>query len=232
MSILYRTIITTWVLVLFSPFALGQIETEASVKIGAKVYQERCALCHGSQGMGEGIMALNIKNYPSTNLRTDPKHTTRQELYRIIAHGAALEGVSKFMPPMGNELSWTQLESVINFVIFLREDAAQAMSLLADAGGNVDEASIKLGRDVFAARCSLCHGKYGEGDGRMSKVVKNPPPANLTKSVVPVEYIGTIVDKGGQAVGRSPQMPPWGEQLNAKELSSVVKFVMTLREKE
>jgi cytochrome c oxidase cbb3-type subunit 3 len=49
---------------------------------------------------------------------------------------------------------------------------------------------------------------------------------------VPVEYIGTIVDKGGQAVGRSPQMPPWGEQLNAKELSSVVKFVMTLREKE
>lgn len=214
---------------LVSTNLFANAETKSSVEFGAQVYQERCSLCHGSQGMGEGILPLNIKNYPSTNLRINPKHNSREELYDIIAHGAAIEGVSEFMPPMGNELSWTQLESVIDFVMFLRENSAEAMSLLAAVGGASDEASIKIGREIFVSRCSLCHGKYGEGDGRMAKVVKNPSPANLTKSMFPKEYIATIVDKGGAAVGRSPQMPPWGEQLNPKELSSVVSFVMTLR---
>lgn len=203
-------------------------DTTPSLDIGAQVFNQRCSLCHGSQGMGEGKIPLKIPDYPDTNLFTAQKASTKEEIYNTVVYGSMLENINQYMPPMGNELTWTELESVSLFIGFLRNEPKQAIAKLSD----LDQQSsfITLGKDVFEARCVLCHGKNGLGDGRMAKIIKSPPPFNLTKSRAPAAYLKRIIEEGGQPLGRSPQMPPWGEQLSADELNAVVEYIISLRD--
>lgn len=69
----------------------------------------------------------------------------------------------------------------------------------------------KAAQELFAMRCSACHGQDGKGTGPTAKGF-NPPPADFTsaewqKSVTD-EHIELITVKGGVAVGKSSQMPP------------------------
>ncbi len=203
-------------------------EAKPCVGYGAEVFQSRCALCHGSDGMGEGILPLSLKNYPSTNLM-DPKHAKDiQSLEQVITYGGGLPEVSIEMPPWGDELTATQLKSVAQFVEFMRQDLESALVHLKKAGEKL-EPSIKIGRAIFQGRCTLCHGKYGLGDGKMSRIIKNPPPFNLTLSGAPDNYLSDIIHKGGGKMGRSPRMPPFGGDLSENEIKSVILFIKTLR---
>ncbi len=66
-------------------------------------------------------------------------------------------------------------------------------------------------RDVFAQRCSTCHGTDGKGSGPAAAAL-NPKPRNYTDkawqaSVTDDQLKKTIV-QGGAAVGKSALMPP------------------------
>lgn len=65
--------------------------------------------------------------------------------------------------------------------------------------------------EVFAGRCTPCHGPKGAGDGPASAGL-TPPPANFSKEdwqkSVSDEHIEKIIQYGGAAVGKSPAMPP------------------------
>lgn len=204
-------------------------DTTPSLEMGAEVFATRCVLCHGKQGMGEGRIPLKIKGYPKTNLASSNKTKTKNEIYNVIVYGGMRENISLYMPPMGNELTWSELESVSMFVFQLRKDPKGEINRLKAASKNIGK-SIDLGRDIFKSRCVLCHGKYGFGDGRMSKIIKAPPPFNLTKSIMPLDYLKQIITKGGEPIGRSKQMPPWGGQLSPLEVDAVAEYVHTLRE--
>lgn len=219
-------------LLLLPTLAIGaqQQETEPTVEIGAKVYQERCVLCHGMQAMGEGVLPMKLKNYPNTNLLKRIRTKSRGEIHDVVTHGASLEHISDFMPPMGAELTWTELESVVDFLMLIKRDTQQGLAMLKNKSPSViDTMDSFAGRDIYETRCVLCHGPTGEGNGRMSKIIKSPPPYNLTLSRLPKEYIVSIVTKGGEAMQRSGQMPPWGDQLNEEEIEHVVNYVMSLR---
>ena len=204
-------------------------EATPTLEIGASVYAQRCVLCHGSQGMGEGVLPLKLVDYPNTNLLLDKRNLSREEVHRIVTHGAALDDVSEYMPPMGDDLTWTELESVVDFVMLLKKDAKEAITLLASHNTSDETADLWVSKNVYETRRVLCHGEKGLGDGRMSKVIKTPPPYNLTLSRLPKSYLMDIVSKGGAQMQRSPQMPPWGEQLSPSEINSVVDYIMQLR---
>jgi mono/diheme cytochrome c family protein len=206
----------------------GKDDTTPTLDMGAEVFAERCVLCHGQQGMGEGRIPLKIKSYPNTNLATVNKAKTKKEIINIIAFGGMLDNINIYMPPMGNEITWSQLESVSMFVYELRNDPAGEISRLKKVS-KLTKTSVDLGRETYQSRCVLCHGEYGLGDGRMSKVVKNPPPFNLTNSSMPLDYLKLIITKGGEPIGRSKQMPPWGDQLTPLEINAVADYIHTLR---
>lgn len=203
-------------------------DTIPTVEFGTKVFAERCSLCHGSQALGEGKLALKIASYPNTNLMTDKIAKSLDDVRNIVVYGGTLSNVSKFMPPFGNELTWTEIESVSLFLVNFRESPDTHLKMLKSIQHSSAEGS-KLGREIFESRCTLCHGINGEGDGRMKKVIKSPPPYNLTKSVMPKEYLKQIVTLGGEPMSRSPQMPPWGDQLNDKEIDAVAEYIIGLR---
>lgn len=204
-------------------------DTTPTLEIGANVYVERCSLCHGSHGMGEGKIPLKIPNYPDTNLVTAVKTKSRKQIYNTVVYGSMLDNINKYMPPMGNELTWTELESVSMFVEELRNDTKHALALVDKNQSTQQNQTSTLGKELFESRCVLCHGAAGLGDGRMSKIIKSPPPYNLTLSRAPKEYLRQIIEKGGEAMRRSPQMPPWGGQLNEKELDAVIEYIVSLR---
>lgn len=202
---------------------------QPTLDIGAEVFQNRCTLCHGNDGLGEGLMPLKLKDYPNTNLMK-PKHPQdRASVHDIVVYGGTRGTVSNLMPPMGNDLTWTQVESVVDFVLHLRTEPEQAQAKLASLRTN-ENVSKKAGQDIFSSRCVLCHGKHGEGDGRMAKVIKNPPPADLTASRLPDDYLKQIIREGGAGVKRSPQMPPWGDQLSPVEIESLVLYLKSIRD--
>jgi hypothetical protein len=64
---------------------------------------------------------------------------------------------------------------------------------------------------VFATRCSTCHGQDGKGSGPASATL-NPKPRDYTSAAwqktVTDEQIKKTIVEGGPAVGKSPLMVP------------------------
>lgn len=202
-------------------------EAKPCMSYGAAVFQERCSLCHGSDGMGEGALSLSVREHPSTNL-LEPRVTYDDEsLRRAITEGSRFADISPMMPPWGDELTVTQMDSVVMFVSFLRKDTEGALKIAWNAAKE-NKPSVKVGRTVFRSRCSLCHGMEAMGDGRMAHRL-NPKPVNLTQSRAPDSYLKTIITMGGEAVGRSSRMPTWSGALTEAEIDAVILYVNTLR---
>ena len=96
---------------------------------------------------------------------------------------------------------------------------------------SVEELSDVRGSIVFRTYCMLCHGRYGDGKGRAARNY-NPPPANLVTSTVPDEYKEKIIRNGGGAMGRSPFMPPWGQELSDEQIHDVIAYLRVINIKK
>ena len=65
-----------------------------------KIFSERCAVCHGAEGKGDGVGAAALD--PKPRNYTDPewqKTVTDEQLRDIIVKGGAGVGKSPLMPP-------------------------------------------------------------------------------------------------------------------------------------
>ena len=105
------------------------------------------------------------------------------------------------------------------------ESAARGMGPLLPRSGA--DAAIFRGGVVFANYCVTCHGINADGNGRAARL-HNPRPANLRMSDKNDAYIKLIVTRGGEALGRSPGMPPWGEELTDEQINDVAAFVRSV----
>lgn len=214
---------------LYSICANSEIAAKTNTKVnhtmGAQVYEQRCILCHGYNGMGEGLIPLKLNDYPSTNLLEPSNGHTEKQILEIVTWGGLENNLS---PPWNEELSKEEILSVTKFVLYLRSDNLKASAMIREQ--ERDKSSSSLGKDIYKVRCVFCHGETGIGDGRMSKVIKNPPPYDLTKSVLPDIYLKRIINEGGEEVGRSPKMPPWSETLGESEVDSVILYIKSLRQ--
>ncbi len=89
------------------------------------------------------------------------------------------------------------------------------------------EAARAEAQEIFATRCTPCHGATGGGDGPASAGL-TPPPRNFHdkawQSTVTDEHIEQIIQYGGAAVGKSPAMP------SNPDLTSKPEVVAALRE--
>lgn len=98
------------------------------------------------------------------------------------------------------------------------------------AAANAHDLSPEHGNSVFHTYCVRCHGDEARGCGPAAHLYR-PRPANLTASTRSPEYKARIISGGGKSMGRSPFMPPWGQQLSHDDIADVVAFLATLEKK-
>jgi mono/diheme cytochrome c family protein len=92
---------------------------------------------------------------------------------------------------------------------------------------NSPEAGQYRGTLVFLNYCATCHGANADGLGRAARLY-TPKPANLRTSVMPDAYKEGIIRRGGQAMGRSEFMPPWGQELTDEQIRDVVTYLRSI----
>ena len=79
--------------------------------LGNQVYQQRCALCHGPEGKGDGPAAAGLNPKPRNH--TDGKYMnsrTDAQLLEVIHHGKGA------MPAWGGILTETEINAVLKHV--------------------------------------------------------------------------------------------------------------------
>lgn len=88
--------------------------------------------------------------------------------------------------------------------------AEPAAAVEAPAIAAIDPAVEREAQEIFANRCTPCHGAMGAGDGPASAGL-TPKPRNLRdkawQQTIDDGYLEKIITYGGSAVGRSPMMP-------------------------
>jgi len=80
------------------------------------------------------------------------------------------------------------------------------------------------GQQYFRTYCVACHGAAAAGCGTRARLY-SPRPANLTQSRRSPEYKAQIIRNGGQAMGRSPYMPPWVGQIGDDRIRDIVEYL-------
>jgi mono/diheme cytochrome c family protein len=89
------------------------------------------------------------------------------------------------------------------------------------------DAAVFRGGLVFSNYCITCHGINADGNGRAARLY-SPRPANLRMSDKNDAYLGLIIRMGGQALGRSEFMPPWGAELTDEQMKDLVAYLRSI----
>lgn len=89
------------------------------------------------------------------------------------------------------------------------------------------DARVFRGGLVYANYCVTCHGFNADGNGRAARLY-DPKPANLRMSDKNDAYFGLIIRMGGEAVSRSPFMPPWGDELTEEQTNDLVAYLRSI----
>jgi mono/diheme cytochrome c family protein len=104
---------------------------------------------------------------------------------------------------------------------------AALATAFSPAFGQSAQASADNGGALYQRYCATCHGVKADGTGAAARLFK-PPPADLTRSARPDEYKKLIIRVGGEPMGRSPGMPPWGQELSEEQIQDVVQYLRTV----
>jgi mono/diheme cytochrome c family protein len=112
--------------------------------LGARLYRETCAVCHGVKGEGAVGPVLSHEVFQRT---VEP-----QFIYRMLTMG-------REDTAMGSQPRYDarDMVSIISYVRSWRKEAPLKLPVLPT------ERSIKNGEAVYARSCASCHGRQGEG---------------------------------------------------------------------
>lgn len=83
----------------------------SGMDLGSKVYAQRCALCHGPQGHGDGPAAAGLNPKPRNHTDGSYMHTrTDAQLLEVIRHGKGS------MPAWEGILTEEEIQAVLKHV--------------------------------------------------------------------------------------------------------------------
>lgn len=107
--------------------------------------------------------------------------------------------------------------------------------LLAGSALAQPRGDLRNGRELYMEKCVLCHGSQGEGWDWSKKVNRPPIPVPDLTKVAPEQsdqYLFDAVKGGGEAVGKTRFMPPFGFQLSDLEVWDLVAYMRSLGRKK
>lgn len=88
-------------------------------------------------------------------------------------------------------------------------------------------ASVDRGKVIYKEYCSQCHGATGRGDGPAASGLE-PKPAihsNIPFEKLPIDYLYNVINHGGAAMGKSPNMPYWNLTIGQQGVADVMAYL-------
>jgi mono/diheme cytochrome c family protein len=169
-----------------NPLRQDPASLEKHIREGGKVYFKKCFLCHGDLMDGKGLFGDRF--FPPPGDFTSPASViTMPESYaywRIMKGGPGLP--DKFspwdssMPAWEDQLSEEEVWKVILFIYATANEYIKPTDLPSS-----QKPTLERGKQVYAKKCSWCHGETGKGDGP-SAAYSSPWPRNFTKSHIKI----------------------------------------------
>jgi mono/diheme cytochrome c family protein len=103
------------------------------------------------------------------------------------------------------------------------------MSLAMVVAAGPGALAAQSAADIYAQKCAACHGDSGKGDGPAGQAMV-PPPAPFSTALKGKSdgWIGTVITKGGPAVGMTPAMPPH-PTLSSDQVKALIQFIKGLK---
>nr|MBI3613655.1 c-type cytochrome [Nitrospirota bacterium] len=88
-------------------------------------------------------------------------------------------------------------------------------------------ASVDRGKVIYKEYCSQCHGATGKGDGPAASGLEPKPAihANIPFDKMPIDYLYNVINHGGAAMGKSPNMPYWGLTIGQQGVADVMAYL-------
>jgi cytochrome c oxidase cbb3-type subunit 2 len=174
------------------------LETSGTVERGKRVYERRCAGCHGEKGDGKGPAPSSVlfaiaqpRDFTSGvyKFRLTPTGSVPLDgdLYRTITAG--IRGTA--MPPWFN-LSEQDRWDVVHFIKTFNSDFRDyppEAPIVVPRPPEPTAEFIEHGKQVFdEMKCWECHGREGRGDGPKSDGLEDDfgdriPPADFTRGI-------------------------------------------------
>lgn len=158
---------------------------------GERIYQKRCALCHGEQGDADSPAAellippprdftAGLYKFKTTAFNDDIPND--DDLFRMIRDGMP----ATVMPGWADILSERDIRDLVAHIKTFAGYEEEKPTRQVDYGERITASpeSIAAGRKLFRDRCVECHGDAGKGDA--IKKLKDDAgnrtwPRNLTK---------------------------------------------------
>ncbi|MFI5365392.1 MAG: c-type cytochrome [Candidatus Binatia bacterium] len=105
---------------------------------------------------------------------------------------------------------------------------AVSLGLVHPARAAADDTEMAKSQQNYQSYCQKCHGEHGKGDGPGSAML-NPKPRDFAdcknmEKRSDAELV-KVISEGGDAVGMSADMQPWGGTLSDDEIHGMVTFV-------
>jgi len=209
--------ISVWVAGIFAVlFSLSTAVKADDLEQGRKLFEGKCARCHGKDGTGNAKMAPNLKvDTDKLNLHRDEVvHKTLFEIETMVDSG------DHKMPKYRGKLTDAQIHQVAMYMKQLTGNASAKDETAAPA----DPAATKK---LFEAKCSQCHAKDATGNEKMAKVLKvDAAQVNLTKGAAAeaaVSELVTIVTNGKN------KMPSFKAKLTPDQVEQLASYVKGLQ---
>lgn len=205
------------------------------IRAGGNVYFKKCFLCHGDLLDGKGLFGDRFFPAPADFIQPASVVTLSQSYayWRIMKGGQGLP--DKFSPWDSSMPAWEdQLseEEVWQVILFIYNTVRDKKNPIVPTSSP----TLERGKQVYAQKCSWCHGETGKGDGP-SSAYSSPRPRNFTKSHIkirstPFGKIPTdqnIFDMISEGLPGTT-MPGW-KHLPAEDRWSLVLYLKSLGKK-
>lgn len=225
----------TWVFPDHDAPGWGEIEATAPADLtsrvarGDELYQRLCVGCHGAEGKGDGRLAYGLVRPPrdltgALRTRTGSGPATAEDVFRTLTAGALAYSMPSYAHLPADD-RWA-----LTAWVLAKQPAAATAALPASVPPAPPAPDLHLGQDVFRARCVICHGPEGAGDGPAAAALAPNLPTNLAsgpdafRGGARPEDIARTVTLGRPGTGMAP-VP-----LSPDQLWAVSAYVAKLAE--